>query len=385
MLTSITHAGLPQSRRHGAATLVLAALLVLLGLVARPAAADRIRDIATIQGVRNNQLIGYGLIVGLDGTGDQTTQTPYTVQGMTTMLQQLGINLPPGANPQPKNVAAVVVTTQLPPFAQPGQQIDVTVSSVGNAKSLRGGTLLLTPLKGADGNVYAMAQGNLSGVGVGAGGGGNKTTINHLSAGRIPGGATVERAVPSTVGDGPWITLELNDTNFGNANLVAEAVNRMWGQPIAAAQDGRSVRVRAPDAVDARVTFLAQVQDISLDLGVPAAKVIVNVRTGSVVMNQAVTIEPCAVAHANLTVTITTDQFVSQPAPFSYGTTATTNQVDVNIKQDSVTKLAFVPGAAKLADVVKALNALGASPLDLAMILQTMKAAGSLKAELEII
>lgn len=380
-LARTTSYRLPQAtRRH-----VFAALLALLAVLSPSAGADRIRDIASIQGVRTNQLIGYGLIVGLDGTGDQTTQTPYTVQAMATMLQQLGINLPPGSNPQPKNVAAVIVTAQLPSFAQPGQQIDVTVSSIGNSKSLRGGTLLLTALKGADGATYAMAQGNLSGVGVGAGGGGNKTTINHLSAGRIPAGATVERAVPTSLGEGPYITLELNDTSFGGAAQVSEAINKAFAQPIALAQDGRSVRVRAPDTMDARVAFLAQVQEVTVDMGMPAAKVIVNVRTGSVVMNRAVTLEACAVTHANLTITITTDDFVSQPAPFSYGTTEKTTQTDISIKQDQVTKLAMVPGATRLADVVKALNTLGASPADLAMILQTMKAAGSLKADLEII
>ncbi len=202
---------------------ILAVLALLLA--SGVAHGERIKDLATIAGIRNNQLIGYGLVVGLDGSGDQTTQTPFTVQAYVSMLSNLGVNLPPGTTLQLKNVAAVMVTTNLPAFARPGQQIDVTVSSLGNAKSLRGGTLVMTPLKGADGSVYAMAQGNVVVGGAGATGGGSSVTVNHLSAGLIAAGATVERAVPSTVGQGETVTLELGSTDFGTVQRVVEAIN----------------------------------------------------------------------------------------------------------------------------------------------------------------
>jgi len=346
--------------------------------------AERIKDLANIQGVRGNQLIGYGLVVGLDGSGDQTTQTPFTVQSLTSMLTQLGVNLPPGTSLQLKNVAAVMVTAQLPAFAQPGQLLDITVSSLGNAKSLRGGTLLLTPLKGADGQVYAMAQGNVAVGGAGASAGGSKTQVNHLSAGRIPGGATVERAVPTLLGQGEYIHLELRETDFGAARQITEAINRKFAQPVATAVDGRTIRVRAPQAPDERVTFLALLEEIPVDASMPAAKVIINARTGSVVMNQAVAIEACAVAHGNLTVTINSDPVVSQPAPFSQGQTVVTERAQIQMKQEG-NGFTTLPAGARLSDVVRALNTLGATPQDLLAILQAMKSAGALKAELEII
>jgi flagellar P-ring protein precursor FlgI len=360
------------------------AVFAAAAMLCAPASAERVKDLANVQGVRSNQLIGYGLVVGLDGTGDQTTQTPFTVQSIATMLSQLGVNIPPGTSLQLKNVAAVMVTAQLPAYARPGQLVDVTVSSLGNAKSLRGGTLLLTPLKGANGQVYAMAQGNVGIAGAGASAGGSKTQVNQLNAGRIAAGATVERAVPSALGDGDFVQLELRDTDFGVARSVVDAVNRRFGAPLASAVDGRTIRVRAPPSSDERVAFVAQVEDVAVETSVPAAKVIVNARTGSIVMNQAVTIDACAVAHGNLTVTISSEPIVSQPAPFSQGQTVVTQKTDIQLKQEGGTFTALAAGA-KLVDVVKGLNTLGATPQDLLAILQAMKAAGALRAELEII
>jgi len=300
------------------------------------------------------------------------------------MLQQLGVTLPAGIQIQPKNVAAVMITAQLPAFAQPGQVLDITVSSLGNAKSLRGGTLLLAPLKGADGQIYAMAQGNVVVGGAGASQGGSKVQINHLSAGRIPAGATVERAVASGLTNGDSIQLELNTTDFTTARETARAINDKLGAGTAQAIDGRVIRVRAPQGSDARVAFLSEIENLDVETGTPVPKVIVNARTGSVVMNQSVALGPAAVAHGNLSVTINSTPVVSQPAPFSRGETVVAEQADIQIRQQSGA-LMSVPASPKLGEVVKALNALGANPQDLIAILQALKAAGSLKAELEVI
>jgi len=359
-------------------------LLAVLLAVFAPVHAERVKDLANIQGVRPNQLVGYGLVVGLDGTGDQTTQTPFTVQSMLAMLSQLGANIPLGTNLQLKNVASVMITAQLPAYAQPGQLIDVTVSSLGNAKSLRGGTLLLTPLKGANGQIYAIAQGNVAIAGAGASAGGSSTTVNQLNAGRIPGGATVERAVPAPLGQGEFVNLELRDTDFSVARQMVDAINRRFGAPLAAAQDGRTIRVRAPEVPDERVAFLSRLEDVNVEASIPPAKVIINARSGSVVMNQAVVIDACAVAHGNLTVTINSEPVISQPLPYSRGRTVESEVATIDLKQDGK-GLIGIPAGTKLADVVRGLNMLGASPQDLLAILQAMKSAGALKAELEII
>ncbi|HOA92794.1 MAG TPA: flagellar basal body P-ring protein FlgI [Quisquiliibacterium sp.] len=365
------------------------ATVLLVALACVPAQAERIKELASVQGVRQNQLIGYGLVVGLDGSGDQTTQAPFTAQSVQSMLSQLGIQLPPGVTPQLRNSAAVMVTTQLPAYAQPGQQIDVTVSSLGNAKSLRGGTLLLTPLRGADGQIYAMAQGNLVVGGAGAAAGGSKVQINHLSAGRVPGGATVERSVPNPALNGDAIRLELTRTDFSLVRQVAEAINRQMpaaaGTPVTAqALDARVIRVQLPIDPAARVAFMADLENIEVSPAQPVPKVIVNARTGSVVMNQTVALQPSAVAHGNLSVTISSTPVVSQPGPFSQGTTQVAEKTDIQIKQDGGA-IMQLQASAKLADVVKALNALGATAQDLIAILQALKASGSLKADLEII
>ena len=365
---------------------LLLPLLAALALLAQPAQAMRIKELASVQGVRSNQLTGYGLVVGLDGTGDQTTQMPYTTQSLSNYLQQQGIVLPGNAASQLqlKNVAAVLVTAELPPFAQPGQSIDVTVSSMGNAKSLKGGTLIVTPLRGADGEIYALAQGNLVVAGAGAAAGGSKVQINHLSAGRIPSGAQVERIVPTPLQEGDSITLGLEASDFQTARRVAAVINDKLGQGLAQALDGRTVQVRAPTTPHARVNFIAELEELRIEQTAPSAKVVINSRTGSIVLNQAVTLGPCAIAHGNLSVAISTTPVISQPAPFSQGQTVVTQQSDIQVKQEPG-KLLQLQGAPQLADVVRALNTLGATPQDLLAILQAIKAAGALNAELEVI
>lgn len=364
--------------------LSLAGLCFLLSGLVPGAHAERIKDLAGISGVRNNQLIGYGIVVGLDGTGDQTSQAPFTTQSLTNMLANLGVTIPSGTSMQLKNVAAVMVTMQMPPFAQPGQQFDVTVSSLANAKSLKGGTLLLTPLKGADGQIYAIAQGNMIVGGAAAQGGSTRVTINHLSAGRIPAGATIERPVQSMIGGPESIQLELAEADFGTAQRVVEAINNNLGQPAALALDGRRIQVRAPQAPDERVAFLGRIENIEVRPIAGAAKVIVNSRTGSIVMNQAVTLQECAIAHGNLTVTVNTETQVSQPNPLSQGQTVVAQTGKADITQDQASLMRFKPGVT-LTEVVKALNAVGATPMDLVNILQAMKTAGALRADLEVI
>jgi len=360
------------------------AVAIITALFAVPAHATRIKEVAAVQGVRSNQLVGYGLVIGLDGTGDQTTQAPFTTQGLQSMLQQLGVTLPAGTTMQLKNVAAVIVTASLPAFAQPGQTIDVDVSSVANAKSLRGGTLVATPLKGADGQVYAIAQGNMIVGGAGAAAGGSKVTINHLSAGRIPEGASVERAVPTPLSQGDTLELDLNSADYATARAVANAINANKGVGVARALDGRVVKVKAPMDADARVGFLADLENLDINLAAPAAKIVMNARTGSIVMNQSVTLAPCAVAHGSLSVTINSNPQVSQPAPNSNGQTVVTDKTDIAISAQPGS-LVNMPAGTRLADVVKALNALGATPQDLLAILQAMKSAGALTADIEVI
>jgi flagellar P-ring protein FlgI len=355
--------------------------------IASTAQAARIKEVAAIEGVRSNQLTGFGLVVGLDGTGDQTTQMPYTTQGLNNYMQQLGITLPAASltQLQMKNVAAVLVTAQLPAFARPGQLLDINVSSLGNAKSLKGGTLIATPLKGADGEVYALAQGNLIVAGAGASAGGSKVQVNHLSAGRIPDGAQVERAVPTALQEGPSVNLSLNASDFQTARKVAQAINRQFGEGVAQAVDGRTVQVRAPVNPNDRVTFLAELEELPVEASVAAAKVIINSRTGSIVLNQAVTLGACAIAHGNLSINISSTPSVSQPNAFSTGgQTVVTEKANIEIKQEPG-KLIQLPAATLLSDVVKALNSLGATPQDLLAILQAIKSAGALNAELEVI
>ncbi|ACY31184.1 flagellar P-ring protein FlgI [Comamonas thiooxydans] len=367
------------------------ALLVVAALGASgltlPAHATRIKEVAAIQGVRSNQLTGYGLVVGLDGTGDQTTQMPYTKQALANYLEQMGIALPATGNAaqlQLKNVAAVIITAELPAFAQPGQAIDINVSSMGNAKSLKGGTLVATPLRGADGEIYALAQGNVVVGGAGAAAGGSKVQVNHLNAGRVPQGAQVERAVPTPVNQGNTITLGLNQTDFQTADKMVRAINQRMGAGTAMALDGRTVQVNAPIDPGSRVRMIAEIQEMPIETSKPAAKVVINARTGSIVLNQAVTLGPCAIAHGNLSITISTTPVISQPAPFSQGQTVVAQKSDIQVKQEPG-KVINMPNSPQLTDVVRALNSLGATPQDLLAILQAIKAAGAMDAELEVI
>lgn len=347
--------------------------------------AERIKDVANVAGVRDNQLIGYGLVVGLDGTGDQTTQTPFTIQSIESMLRQFGITLPPNSNPQLQNVAAVVVHATLPPFSKPGQQIDVTVSSLGNAKSLRGGSLLMSPLKGIDGQVYAIAQGNVvvGGFGVETSDG-SSVSVNIPSAGRIPNGAIVERSVPSSFGQSGAIVLNLHRPDFTTANRMADAINEWIGLGSALPIDATSVQVTAPEDYTQRVAFASLLENITFEPGATAAKVIVNSRTGTVVINQSVTVNEAAVSHGSLVVTITENPIISQPGPFSDGTTAVVPSSQIEVTQEDNRMFLFNPGVA-LDDIVRAVNQVGAAPGDLVAILEALKEAGALRAELIII
>ncbi|RUR29217.1 flagellar basal body P-ring protein FlgI [Vreelandella nanhaiensis] len=358
--------------------------VLLMCLLALPVHAERIRELANFAGVRDNQLVGYGLVVGLDSTGDQTTQAPFTGQSLTNMLSQLGVTIPPGTNMQLRNVAAVMVTADLPPFSRPGQRLDIVVSSIANARSLRGGTLLMTPLKGADGDTYAIAQGNMLVGGAGAQAGGSSVQINQQASGRIPGGALVEREVPLNLGgNGGMLELQLNDADFGTVQRMVAAINNEFGQSVAYARDGRVIALDGPLDPNARVNFMARVENVQVTPTEAPAKVVLNSRTGSVVMNSAVTLRQAAVAHGSLSIMIDTRFGVSQPAPLGQGQTVVVPDADINIEQQEA-YLQIVEGA-QLNEVVNALNALGATPQDLMSILEALKASGSLRAELEVI
>lgn len=360
-------------------------MIGLLALAASgPANGEQLRELADFAGVRGNALVGYGLVVGLDGTGDQTTQTPFTTQSLVNMFSQLGITIPPGTNMQLRNVAAVMVTAQLPPFVRPGQQIDVVVSSIGNARSLRGGTLLMAPLKGADGATYALAQGNLLVGGAGAEAGGSSVQINQQASGRISAGATVERAVPSMLGaNGGSLELQLREADFGTAQRVVRAINDEFGYNVASALDSRVIQLAGPGDANQRVAFMARVENLDVNPMDSPARVVINSRTGSVVLNRRVSLRAAAVAHGNLSIVIDTAFGVSQPAPFGQGETVVVPDSDIDIQQQPGT-LRMVEGA-DLMEVVDALNALGTNAQDLMSILEALKAAGSLRAELEII
>lgn len=362
-------------------------ILCLCFFLASPLAlADRLKDIASIAGVRSNQLIGYGLVVGLDGSGDQTSQTPFTVQTFENMLTQFGITVPEGTRIQMKNVAAVAIHADLPPFSRPGQTIDVTVSSIGNSKSLRGGSLLMTPLKGIDGQVYAIAQGNLVVGGFGAeGADGSRITVNIPSAGRIPNGATVERSVSSPFASGDHLIFNLNRPDFTTAKRIVDRINETFGPGVAQALDGGSVRVRAPIDPNQRVDYLAMVENLTVEQGSAAAKVIINSRTGTIVIGQDVRVQPAAVTHGGLTVTISENPQVSQPGGvLSGGQTVISPSSQINIEEGDSRMFVFNPGVS-LDEIVRAVNQVGAAPGDLMAILEALKQAGALNADLVII
>ena len=376
-------------RRFAAAPLVVVAALLLCAFAAAPlAATERIKDLAQVEGVRGNPLIGYGLVVGLDGTGDRAAQSQFTIQSLRNMLDELGVTIPPNINPQTKNVAAVAIHAELPPFARPGQAIDVTVSSISNAVSLRGGALLMAPLKGADGQVYAIAQGNLVVGGFGAeGGDGSRISVNIPNAGRIPNGAIVERAIPDALGAsgaGGTLMLNLHQPDFTTASRMVDALNKAFGGAAATALDAGTVQVQTPTDPGARVAFLARVENLTVDPGEQAAKVVVNARTGTVVIGGNVQVLPAAVAHGSLTVSITEALNVSQPAPFGQGETVVTPESTVEATVEG-SRMFLFRGGTSLDQIVRAVNEVGAAPGDVIAILEALKQAGALRAELEII
>jgi len=364
---------------------LMAALTAALVLSASPSRAERVKDLASVSGVRTNQLVGYGLVVGLDGTGDQTSQAPFTIQSIKNMLAQFGVTVPPESNPQIKNVAAVTVHAELPAFSKPGQTIDVSVSSIGYAGSLRGGTLLLAPLRGADGEVYAMAQGSLivSGFGV-SGRDGSRIAVNVPSGGRIPGGATVEREVRSSFATAPTVTLNLNSPDFTTATRLAEGINRMLGAGTAAAIDAVSVQVLAPADPSQRIAYVSTLEQLEIQPGEAPARVIVNSRTGTVVIGSNVRVLPAAVSHGSLSVTITERSDVSQPNAFGAGQTVEVPRSEIEIDQPKARMFKFEAGV-NLDAIVDAVNRVGAAPGDLVAILEALKQAGALRAELIVI
>jgi flagellar P-ring protein precursor FlgI len=373
-----------QIRRHTLFLLVGAVLA--LSLQVSTARAERIKDLAAVAGVRQNQLVGYGLVVGLDGTGDQTTQAPFTTQSLINMLERLGVTIPPGTSLQLKNVAAVAVHADLPPFAKSGQSLDVTVSSIANAKSLRGGTLLVTPLKGLDGQIYAIAQGNLAVGGLGTSGeDGSRISINVPSVGRIPNGATVEREVPTVIGEAGMLTLNLHRPDFTTANRLAASINETLGAGSAEARDPMSVRIRAPESQSDRIALVSTIENLTVIPGEAPARVIVNSRTGTVVINASVQVAPAAVSHGSLVVSITEDFDVSQPQPFAEnGETVVTPDSNISVTQGENRMFLFRPGV-ELNDIVQAVNQVGAAPGDLVAILEALREAGALRAELIVI
>ena len=414
----------------------------LIAVVSTTAFATRIKDITTIAGIRTNQLVGYGLVVGLDGTGDRVNQTTFTLQTFRNMLLQFGIRLPAAASLQLQNVAAVAISAQLQPFARVGQTMDITVSSLGNASSLRGGQLLMTPLKGADGQIYAIAQGSVIVSGFGAqGSDGSKVTVNSTSTGRIPNGATIEKTIEMPFVQNGTVTFELSLPDFTTAERIEQAINREFGQKIAKSIDARAIAVQlnqlanadsasvttptnkhlgrqktvtrhqevvykgdrvessaaqrnwqaSPEAqairrqtMSAYVPFISRIENIELQPANTRAKVIINSRTGTIVVGQHVTLLPVAVSHGNLSVVITENTFISQPQAFGGGNTATGSQSDINITQSAKRAFVFAPGAS-LNDLVSAINSVGAAPGDLVAILDSIKSAGALEADLEII
>lgn len=349
------------------------------------ASAARLKDIAAVEGVRSNQLIGYGLVVGLDGTGDQTNQAPFTTQSFATMLKQFGITVPEGVKFQLKNVAAVAIHAEIPAFAKPGQSLDITVSSIANAKSLRGGSLLLAPLRGVDGQVYALAQGNLIVGGFGAEGkDGSKVTVNVPSVGRIPNGALVERAVPTRFGDNGRIVFNLHTADFTTAKRVARSINDLLGPEVASAMDAVSISVQAPQNPSHRVDFLSLLENLEVEPGEVAAKVVINSRTGTIVVGQHVRVEPVAITHGSLTVTVKENVEVSQPNPLAQGQTVVVPNSQVGVTEETSPMFKFNPGPT-LDDIVRAVNEVGAAPGDLMAILEALRQSGALKAEIMVI
>jgi flagellar P-ring protein precursor FlgI len=379
MTQTVFHA-VARIARWGMALFIIGALQLV---APQSAHAERIKDLGAFQGLRSNQLTGYGVVVGLAGTGDDSLD--YATQGMKGVISRFGLTLPTGVNPALKNAAAVMITAELPPFAKPGQRLDITVSALGKAKSLRGGTLVMTPLHGADGQIYAMAQGNLAVGGLGVSGAdGSQLSVNIPSAGRIPGGATVEQAVATGFETSPTVTFNLADADLTTALRVADAINLAFNDRRAHAVDAVSIVIDAPQGAENRIMMMGMIENIQVKPADAPAKVIVNARTGTVVINGMVRIAPAAVSHGKLTVAVQESPRVIQPAPFSQGQTAVEPSSKISVSEDKKPMFQFKAGAS-LADIVKAVNAIGASPSDLVEILQALKQAGAMKAELEVL
>jgi flagellar P-ring protein FlgI len=344
----------------------------------------RLKELVSLEGVRENQLIGYGIVVGLKGTGDRQ-QTLFTAQSLANMLQQMGITVNP-AIILVRNTASVMVTASLPPFGQPGLQIDATVAAMGDAASLQGGLLLMTSLRGIDGQVYSVAQGPVVTGGFIAGGGGNTQIVNHPTVGRVPGGAIIERPSPA-VTPSSSLKLQLHDADFTTAARIAEVVNHHFvpdAQPIAHADNSGLVSVAVPPTFSARTTeFIAELEGLTVQTDRPA-KVVINERTGTIVMGKEVRVSPVAIMHGDLTVEIQTNYDVSQPAPLSSGTTQVIPQVSVGVKEEKARNVVLKEGAT-VEELVRALNSIGATPRDIIAILQSLRAAGALESEIEVI
>jgi flagellar P-ring protein FlgI len=363
---------------------VAAAAAAVWAAVASPASGERLKDLVQVEGARVNQLIGYGLVAGLAGTGDQTTQVPYNVQAIRNMLKQLGLTLDPTAFLQPTAVAAVMVTAELPTFMEIGQKLDVTVSALGNAKSLRGGVLLMTELRGADAQVYAIAQGSLLVSGFEASGQAASTTVNIPTVAHIPRGATIEKTPKVSIAAEDTILLDLDNRSFANAAHIADAINAYIGHVATALGPGQ-VGVRAPGAAGARVKFVADLLDIPIIPEEPSAEVAIDAQSGTVVMGQDVHIGPAAVAYGTLSVTVNELPQVSQPAPFSRGgrtTVVPQTQLQSSEKRAKVVELHNAP---RVSDIVRNLNAIGATSSDLMAILQALQQAGALRARIKVL
>ena len=350
----------------------------------RGALAVPMMDLVDIEGIRGNQLLGYGLVVGLDGTGDKN-QVKFTSQSVTNMIKQFGINLPPNVDPKLKNVAAVTVTAEIPPSYSAGQTVDVTVSSLGDAKSLRGGQLLMTPLMGVDGEVYALAQGALVVGGLNAEGrSGSSVAINTSNSGRIPNGATVERMIPSDFAERDEVMLNIRQPSFQTASRVVDAINARFGSGTATALNATKVSLRAPASSNQRISFMAMLEAVEVEEGRTRPKVVFNSRTGTVVVGEGVRVKAAAVAHGTLTVTISENPQVSQPGAFSGGQTAVVPRSDVDVAQEANAMFKW-PEGASLESIINTVNSLGATPDDVMSILQSLEQAGALNAELIVI
>lgn len=395
----------------------LSILFICSCLVTQIDTAARIKDITSMAGVRDNQLVGYGLVVGLDGTGDKTAQAPFTQQTFKNMLLQFGIKIPNAVNFETKNVATVAISAKLIPFAKIGQRIDVTVASIGNATSLRGGELLMAPLRGADNQVYAMAQGSVVVSGFGAqGADGSKVTVNSTSSGRIPNGATVERTIEVPFAHNGIVTFELDEPDFSTAEKMAKVINANFNHSIAKAMDATSVTVNLnsfvpvayaprpqtnpmfkddidddrnnmndrPDRLSAFIPYISRIENLLLDPEHVGARIIVNSRTGTIVMDENVVIDAVAVSHGNLSVVVSEKPFVSQPNALASGTTVAGTASDININQ-SQNRAFLLSTGTTLKDLVDEINRVGTAPGDLISILEAIKAAGALHADLQVI